>query len=99
MLARFTFSVIVLKYGEESWFLSQNDQCGIRDHWIRDNHNSKRWALHFTWRFSICLLLMLYSDDDDDDIYIYIYIYIYIQKHIYIYIYIYIYIFIITLFI
>ena len=28
MLARFTFSVIVPKYGEENWVLSQNDQCG-----------------------------------------------------------------------
>ena len=28
MLARFTFSVIVPKYGVESWVLSQNDQCG-----------------------------------------------------------------------
>ena len=28
MSARFTFSVIVPKYGEESWVLSQNDQCG-----------------------------------------------------------------------
>ena len=28
MLVRFTFSVIVPKYGEESWVLSQNDQWG-----------------------------------------------------------------------
>ena len=32
MLARFTFSVIILKYGEESWVLSQNDQCGNGKH-------------------------------------------------------------------
>ena len=39
MLARFTFSITVPKYGEERWIFSQNNQCrngknfGVGDFW------------------------------------------------------------------
>ena len=48
MLARFTFSVIVSKYGEARWILSHNDQC----------RNVKTSALRYTLYIYIYIYYM-----------------------------------------
>ena len=50
MLARFTFSVIVSKYGEARWILSHNDQC----------RNVKTSALKYTLYIYIIYIYNVY---------------------------------------